>query len=238
MVEFLDHPQTPIYLGWGSMKSKSLEHLVELCARSIHRSRQRAIVLEGDAGLSMEVLERAVPTDPQLLEFARDNILFVPAAPHEWLFPRVSVAVHHGGAGTTTAALRSGTPTVIAPVLADQFDHSRLINRLGVGFGLEPQINDLTWEELSAAITRAVTDPDVQARAAELGRQLRSEPNGSIGATAQIDAFWTEFCVSGRFWELFPPPPDGPTSSRAVTGAILVGLANVVAAFCLLRARF
>ena len=31
-------------------------------------------------------------------------------APHEWLFPRVVCAVHHGGAGTTGAAFRAGVP--------------------------------------------------------------------------------------------------------------------------------
>jgi hypothetical protein len=29
------------------------------------------------------------------------NVLFIKEAPHEWLFSRCSVAVHHGGAGTT-----------------------------------------------------------------------------------------------------------------------------------------
>jgi UDP:flavonoid glycosyltransferase YjiC (YdhE family) len=241
MATFLDHPQKPIYLGWGSMKSRSPEHLVELCVRSVHHSQQRAIVLEGEAGLSLEALERAVPNDPDLLDYARANVLFVHTAPHEWLFSRLSATVHHGGAGTTTAALRSGVPTVIAPVLADQFDHSRLVNRLGVGIGLEAQINELSWQELGGAITRAVTDRDLRGRAAELGRQLRSEPNGANVAAMHIEEFWTHYCLTGRFWQFFPPPR--PTASpstmirhhdRVLTGAILVGLASAVL-FCLAR---
>ena len=41
------------------------------------------------------------------------NVLFMKTAPHEMLFPRCSVLVHHGGSGTTMAALRSGIPSVV-----------------------------------------------------------------------------------------------------------------------------
>jgi UDP:flavonoid glycosyltransferase YjiC (YdhE family) len=42
------------------------------------------------------------------------------ALPHDWLFPRTAAAVHHGGAGTTAAALRAGVPSVVVPFMADQ----------------------------------------------------------------------------------------------------------------------
>jgi sterol 3beta-glucosyltransferase len=253
MAAFLDHPQKPIYAGWGSMRSRSPEHLAELCARAVQFSGQRAIVLEGEVGLSLEAVERAALSrggDPELVEYVRSNVLFVRAAPHERLLPRVAAAVHHGGAGTTTAALRSGVPAVVAPVLADQFDHSRLVNRLGAGVGLAAQVNDLTWRELGSAIARAVSDPGLKAKAAELGRELRSEPSGAAAAAAHVEAFWDQYCLSGRFWQLFPPPPPPrpwpatwaaatvlPDCGRTVVaGAVLVGLASAVL-FCLLRFR-
>ena len=36
-----------------------------------------------------------------LYEYAKNHVLFLQSAPHDWLFPRCSVTVHHGGAGTT-----------------------------------------------------------------------------------------------------------------------------------------
>lgn len=36
----------------------------------------------------------------------RPYIYNVKSIPHDWLFPRIHAAVHHGGAGTTGASLR------------------------------------------------------------------------------------------------------------------------------------
>ena len=41
--------------------------------------------------------------------------------PHDWLFPQMSLVMHHGGAGTVAAGLRAGVPTVIRPFFGDQF---------------------------------------------------------------------------------------------------------------------
>ena len=50
-----------------------------------------------------------------------EDILFVKDIPHEWLFPKMSAVVHHGGAGTTAEGLRAGVPSVIIPYGNDQF---------------------------------------------------------------------------------------------------------------------
>jgi hypothetical protein len=41
--------------------------------------------------------------------------------PHDWLFPQIDAALHHGGAGTTGASLRAGIPTLIKPWFGDQW---------------------------------------------------------------------------------------------------------------------
>lgn len=50
-----------------------------------------------------------------------DNFFITRDVPHEWLFPRVSLVIHHGGAGTTHTAARAGIPQVILPFGSDQF---------------------------------------------------------------------------------------------------------------------
>lgn len=104
----LDRSRKPIYMGWGSMIRKSTHEMVLFAVEALQNSHQRGIVLGGLSGLSMEVLEEAVASSDKnggeqikILEYARENILFVDKAPHEWLFPQVSLTVHHGGAGTT-----------------------------------------------------------------------------------------------------------------------------------------
>jgi rhamnosyltransferase subunit B len=49
------------------------------------------------------------------------------------LLPQVAALVHHGGIGTTAAALAAGIPQLIAPFAFDQFDNAARTVRLGVG---------------------------------------------------------------------------------------------------------
>lgn len=46
--------------------------------------------------------------------------------------PRVAVAVHHGGSGTTASALRAGVPQVVLPMMLDQFHHAHHLRRAGL----------------------------------------------------------------------------------------------------------
>jgi len=95
--------------------------------------------------------------------------------------------VHHGGAGTVAAGLRAGKPTIICPFFGDQpFWGSRMV-ALGAGPEPIPQ-KKLTAEKLASAIRIAVTDKEMQQRAADLGKKLRAE-NGVESAIQFIVAF-------------------------------------------------
>ena len=56
----------------------------------------------------------------------------VEKVPHDWLFPKIDAALHHGGAGTTGASLRAGIPTLIKPWFGDQFFWGARVQKLGV----------------------------------------------------------------------------------------------------------
>ena len=45
------------------------------------------------------------------------------------MLPEAAVVAHHGGAGTTFAALAHGVPQVIIPQGADNFDHAAMCTR-------------------------------------------------------------------------------------------------------------
>ncbi len=51
---------------------------------------------------------------------APTHVRIIAGAPHRALFPMVGATVHHGGAGTTAAALSAGKPAVIVPCFGDQ----------------------------------------------------------------------------------------------------------------------
>jgi len=193
---FLKAGPKPVYCGWGSMTCNTPEYMVELVVRALMISEQRGVVLSGWAGLSFNLLKKATQ-DQKLWTYAANNILFVDKAPHEWLFPRVSCTVHHGGAGTVATSLRSGVPTIITPIFLDQFDHAQLLNDMGVGIGMNKQLQKITAQELGDAIKKVVSDPGMATAAAEAGHGL-SQENGTREVIVQIEKYWNEWVLSGK----------------------------------------
>ena len=61
------------------------------------------------------------------------EVLVADHLPFDRLLPQVAALVHHGGIGTTAAALAAGTPQLIVPFAFDQFDNAARVVRLGVG---------------------------------------------------------------------------------------------------------
>lgn len=78
----------------------------------------------------------------ELAEFAESSVLFIDEAPHGWLLPRCSCFVHHGGAGTTHAALRAGVPSVMTPIFGDQFAAAETLDALDAGAAFELPLQD------------------------------------------------------------------------------------------------
>jgi UDP:flavonoid glycosyltransferase YjiC (YdhE family) len=94
--------------------------------------------------------------------------------------------VHHGGAGTTGAALRAGVPSIVVPLGFDQPFWGGRVHALGVG-PRPISRRRLTASRLADAIRTATTDGAMQARAASLGVALRAE-RGVETAVADIEA--------------------------------------------------
>jgi sterol 3beta-glucosyltransferase len=86
----------------------------------------------------------------------------------------MSAVVHHGGAGTTGAALRSGVPSIVVPFGFDQAFWGQRVATLGVGPEPIPQAK-LSATGLASAIEQAVGDAGMRERAAHLGEQIAQE---------------------------------------------------------------
>lgn len=84
-----------------------------------------------------------------------NDVLTIGDVPHAVLFPRLAAVVHHGGAGTSAAALRAGVPAVTVPVTADQpFWAGRLA---AIGAATDPiPFRSLTAERLAASLHQVV----------------------------------------------------------------------------------
>lgn len=165
LLEFLDAGEPPVCIGFGSMVGRNLEQITGIMIDAVRESGRRAVLLSGWAGIGNAELG--------------NNIYRLDAAPHEWLYPRAAAAVHHGGAGTTAASLRAGTPTIIVPHLGDQPYWGKRVHSLGAGPKPIPR-NKLTAAALAAAIRDATSSPDMKKRAEELGASISAEDGVGI----------------------------------------------------------
>ena len=160
LLEFLHAGAPPVYIGFGSMSTRNPEETTQLIVQALARTQQRAILLSGWDGLRSSNLP--------------DTIHMLDSAPFSWLFPRMAAVVHHGGAGTTSAGLRAGVPSIIIPFFGDQPYWGQRVAELGVGPAPIPY-KRLTADRLAQAIQIAVTDQTMRQRAAELGSKIRAE---------------------------------------------------------------
>jgi sterol 3beta-glucosyltransferase len=158
--EFLSRGPRPIYVGFGSMSHRDPAAATRLVLDAIRMSGQRAVVHSGWGGLSSDDLP--------------EDVFLTGSVPHAWLFPRVAAVVHHGGAGTTAAGFRAGVPSLLVPFHGDQPFWGRLT--AGLGVGPEPITRKrLTAERLAASIQSALSDVQMQKKAAALGQKIRRE---------------------------------------------------------------
>ena len=143
------------------MMSGDVERITSIVTESFRRSGQRGVLVGGWG--------RFAEPDPK-----NDYVLRIDSAPYEWLFPRISAAVHHAGAGTTAAAARAGIPSVTVPYFADQPFWASRLHRLGVGTRPLPH-RALNERNLAEAIRMAVHHAEMRRRAQQLGEAMRKE---------------------------------------------------------------
>ncbi len=169
--DFLDAGEPPVYIGFGSMSNKNPEATTRIMIAALQRAGRRGVIHSGWAGLQ----STSLPDDIFVLDFA----------PHDWLFPKMAGIVHHGGAGTTAAALYSGVPSSVVAHMADQPFWGRRIYELGVG-GKPLRRHKLTAENLAAVIHQITTDAQMKQRAQALATKLKQE-NGVAEAVRVIE---------------------------------------------------
>ncbi len=158
--DFLAASPRPIYVGFGSMVGSEPGRTVEKVLEALRLADARAVVASGWGGMKHSGLSGQV--------YAVESI------PHDWLFPRVAAAVHHGGAGTTAAALRAGVPSVVVPFFYDQFFWGQRLQSLGVAPAPIAQ-KHLHSADLARAIRFVTSTPSVAARGREISEQIGRE---------------------------------------------------------------
>ena len=169
LAQWLDGRPAPVFIGFGSMRGFDRRQVFGGLVQALG---ERPILLSpGWAGLPEDWTPPA-------------HVRICPPVPHEALFPRCALVIHHGGSGTTHSASRAGVPQLVLPLVADQPFWARRLYERGVA-GPPLSLKRFDRVTLQRAIAVA-SDAATVARAAELGRQMAAE-DGVATAVATLE---------------------------------------------------
>lgn len=172
---FLENGKPPVCISFGSMVNRHADKIDRIIGEALNRTNNRGIILSGWGGVKQR---------------SNDDLLSLESAPHDWLFPKCKMVIHHGGAGTTSAGLRAGIPAIVIPFTADQPFWGNRVHSIGVG--PKPiRVNQLSVEKMVNAIAEAESKTTLE-RAQATGRELRGE-DGVAKAVGLIETHAVRF---------------------------------------------
>lgn len=172
LAHFLEDGPPPVYVGFGSMPSRSPKEMATLVVNAVKQAGQRALLGRGWGGIDGVV--------------ESEDIFFIDEVPHDWLFPRLASVVHHGGLSVTGVALRAGVPMGTVPFLPDGRAIGHRVAELGLG---PPPLSrrQLTSERLAEVIRSTATDQGMKRRATAMSKLIRQE-DGLSRAVEVVEA--------------------------------------------------
>lgn len=166
----------PIYFGFGDTPVSSPADTVGMISAACMQLGERALICSGANDFS---------------DFAHvGHLKVVSAVKHASIFPLCRAVVHHGGAGTTAAAMRAGVPVLILWLWLDQPMWADAIKRLRVGSAR--RFSDTTVESLVADL-QSIFTPPYATRAREIAAHMtRADESVTCAADLVEDAARSE----------------------------------------------
>ena len=157
LAAFLAAGDAPIVFTLGSTAVHNPGNFYEASAAAARQLGKRAVLLGIKSLAGMDLAD----------------ILALPYAPFSQIFPHAAAIVHQGGSGTTGQAMRAGRPQLIVPYGWDQPDNGVRVERLGLGLCLAR--SEYSAKAAVEALKKLLGNPQIAARAAKVGEQIRSE---------------------------------------------------------------
>jgi UDP:flavonoid glycosyltransferase YjiC (YdhE family) len=160
----------PIYFGFGSMLVESPLKTFAMISEACAELGQRALICAGWSDFS------GAPNP--------DHVKVVDAVNFAKVFPACRAVVHHGGAGTTAAALRAGVPALILWTDTDpiQSIYGAQVKKLKTG--TSRRLSNATGESLVRDL-RLILRPDYISRAREIASRMTTA-TASVARAADL----------------------------------------------------
>ena len=159
LATFLQDGPSPIYMTFGSLQQAVPEWSMDLFLKAVSLSGCRAIIQTSSADY---------PADSQ-----QGAAYFIGKHPHQPIFLHCAAVVHHGGAGTTHAATRSGCPSIVVPFMDEQLFWGRQLQNLGLA-GKPLPAKTVTARVLANAITETLTQASRHSKAKQASLSMQA----------------------------------------------------------------
>ncbi|CAO2653300.1 Nn.00g027110.m01.CDS01 [Neocucurbitaria sp. VM-36] len=165
---FLDQGSPPVYIGFGSIVVDDPDEFTKLIFEAVKIAGCRALISKGWGGFGSNA---SCP----------DNVFMIDNTPHDWLFPRCSAVVHHGGAGTTAIGLKCAKPTMIVPFFGDQPFWGAMVSKAKAGAHDCIPYKKLSAERLAEGIKQCLTD-EAKVNVQKIADSIAKEGDGALNA--------------------------------------------------------
>jgi UDP:flavonoid glycosyltransferase YjiC (YdhE family) len=166
--KFLDNGDPPVYIGFGSIVVDDPDEFTKLIFEAVKIAGCRALVSKGWGGFGSNA-------------DCPDNIFMLENTPHDWLFPRCSAVVHHGGAGTTAIGLKTARPTMIVPFFGDQPFWGAMVSKAKAGAHECIPYKKLNAERLAEGIKQCLTE-EARENVKKIAESIEKEGDGALNA--------------------------------------------------------
>lgn len=167
---WLAEGDAPVYIGFGSNAVGDAVKVTTIVERLLKETNYRVLFCTGWA------VYDSIPQHERLYVAKYLN--------HEQVFPRCSVGVFHGGAGTFAAMLRHGLPVVIVSFYTDQPTWGKIAVKKQLGTHVP--YKQLSFERLKTAIA-AADNETIRTNAKRMGQAIVAE-NGLENVLHEIEA--------------------------------------------------
>lgn len=169
LTDFLNSGPTPVYMTFGSLQQAVPDWSMELFLNAVQLSGCRAII---------QTSSERYPAGSQ-----DGPVYFIGRHPHQPLFKHCAAVVHHGGAGTTHAATRSGCPSIVVPFMDEQLFWARQLQALNLA-GKPLPAKSVTAKSLAKGISSVLASTAMKDNAKRAGAAMQN--NDGVAQAVQL----------------------------------------------------
>lgn len=164
----LAHSPNIAFISFGSVPIQDANVFYDLFINSCLENGYAVIINKGWTTVSEQIMN--------------PRVFYVSSVPYSYLFPKIKIAIHHGGAGTTASCAYNGVPMIIIPFFGDQYFWGTSVIRMGIGHSIRHDlVNSFLISEL---IEQMTTDYNTYLNAVQ---QLRDKLLLEDGVAKSID---------------------------------------------------